>query len=665
MIMLQLTLTDYGPYAGEHTFDLATTPDKPIILVGGHNGGGKTTLFESVPLCLYGRRYSGLGRKAYEERLRRLVHRYGDHAMEPAMRRTSVRLTIQTNVEGELAEYRIRRSWGASKGHVSEELDVRKRSGDDTYDVLDSAEPDQWQAFVNGLIPPGIADLFFFDGEKVAQMAERDKERLAIRAAFNSLLGLEIVERLRRDLKVNLKRRLTADDGHIRAELDKLDTEKERAERAATSAAKARANRVSELDRIRARIRAAEERIEGLGGGYAEKRQTNRERLASKEAEAEALSRSITSLCGMELPFGLIPEQLDEVRRQMDSDVAEARRADQNKVVAGILDDVRTVMGKRGVRGEAAGAVLDAVRGFMPPDGSGPEVLGFSAVQRQRVRGVLERALGATRDEAAAASERYAAARREMERLQSMLDSAPADDEIGPLVTRVKELHADKGRFEAEIEHLDTEAARQEALVRHSNARMRDKLKSLYKSKQNERMAGLTRAVLATLEEYARRLRMKKISLLEGYVAEAARTLLHKRNFVGGVSIDTETFEATVYDTERSVIPRETLSQGELQMVATSVLWGLARASGRPLPFMIDTPLARLDARHRSNLTERFFPMASHQTLLFSTDTEIRPEDSGIRRYVSRAYTLRHDPDSAGTAVRDGYFSGGGDNEVR
>ena len=81
MIIRRLTLADYGPYAGEHSFELETIQNKPIILVGGRNGGGKTTLFESIPLCLYGHQYGRSGRRPYEERLRRLIHRYSDTRM--------------------------------------------------------------------------------------------------------------------------------------------------------------------------------------------------------------------------------------------------------------------------------------------------------------------------------------------------------------------------------------------------------------------------------------------------------------------------------------------------------------------------------------------------------------------------------------------------------
>ena len=665
MIIRRLTLADYGPYAGEHSFELETTQNRPIILVGGRNGGGKTTLFESIPLCLYGHQSGRSGRKHYEERLRRLIHRYSDTRMEPSEKRTFVQVTFQISSGGELAEYVVRRSWRASKDGISEELDVKRRE-DDKYKNLDHMEQDQWQSFVNGLVPPGIADLFFFDGEKVTQMAERGREHSTIRAAFNSLLGLETAERLREDLRTNLARNLTGDDRHIREELDRLEAEKEQAERTATRTKDTRARKGAELDHIRNDIQGMEDKIEGLGGGYAKKRQDMRERLASREAEAAILSKHIGTLCAAELPFGMIPKQVDEVLERMETDMIISQHATKTRLVTGILQRVRDVAAARNIPDDAAGYILEAIRESAPPQNDMAEVLGFSTVQRQKISGMAERSHTTTLEAAGATSKQYGQARREIERLRSMLESAPADDEIGPLVSEAAQFHAEAGRLEAEIEHLDMEAARQEVLIRHTNARIRDKLGSQYKNEKSRRMAQLTRAVDGALEKYAGRLRAKKIGLLERYVREAAQTLLHKRNFIGDISIDPETFEATVYDSDRNEIPRDTLSKGELQMMATSVLWGLARTSGRPLPFMIDTPLARLDAEHRSNLTERFFPLASHQILLFSTDTEIRADDyARIRRYVSRAYTIRHDPDSASTTVRKGYFWDRGGNEIR
>ena len=132
-------------------------------------------------------------------------------------------------------------------------------------------------------------------------------------------MGLETAERLREDLRTNLARNLTGDDRHIREELDKLEAEKDQAERTATRTKDTRTRKGAELDHIRSDIQEMEDKIAGLGGGYAKKRQDMRERLASREAEAAIISRRIGVLCAAELPFGMIPRQVDEVLKQMDA----------------------------------------------------------------------------------------------------------------------------------------------------------------------------------------------------------------------------------------------------------------------------------------------------------------------------------------------------------
>jgi DNA sulfur modification protein DndD len=92
-------------------------------------------------------------------------------------------------------------------------------------------------------------------------------------------------------------------------------------------------------------------------------------------------------------------------------------------------------------------------------------------------------------------------------------------------------------------------------------------------------------------------------------------------------------------------------------LLATSLLWGLARACRRPVPTVIDTPLGRLDSSHRRHLIERYFPKASHQVLLLSTDEEIvNTYYDALKPYVSRTYHLIHDEDFGKTKIKKGYF---------
>ncbi|MED5579907.1 MAG: DNA sulfur modification protein DndD, partial [Nitrospinota bacterium] len=83
----------------------------------------------------------------------------------------------------------------------------------------------------------------------------------------------------------------------------------------------------------------------------------------------------------------------------------------------------------------------------------------------------------------------------------------------------------------------------------------------------------------------------------------------------------------------------------------------LARSSGRPIPTIIDTPLGRLDSSHRNHFVERYFPSASHQVLLLSTDEEIvGPYFERLKPFVSRTFLMVHNEKSGKTHFEKGYF---------
>lgn len=166
--------------------------------------------------------------------------------------------------------------------------------------------------------------------------------------------------------------------------------------------------------------------------------------------------------------------------------------------------------------------------------------------------------------------------------------------------------------------------------------------------------AGKTRS---TMQEFLRRATERKIDRLSGTITESFRFLLRKRTLVERILIDPTTFAVTLYDNGGTALPRHRLSEGEKQIFAISMLWGLARSSSRPLPAVIDTPMARLDATHRQHLVERYFPKASHQVIILSTDTEVDKKYYDVLRpNLARAYQLDYDEKERATVGREGYF---------
>jgi DNA sulfur modification protein DndD len=167
-------------------------------------------------------------------------------------------------------------------------------------------------------------------------------------------------------------------------------------------------------------------------------------------------------------------------------------------------------------------------------------------------------------------------------------------------------------------------------------------------------LAGRTRDVM---REFLERATARRIDRLAARIAESFRYLLRKQTLVERVAIDPGNFGITLYDKGGRPLAKERLSEGEKQLFAIAILWGLSHASARPLPAIVDTPMARLDAAHRRNLVEQYFPNASHQVVILSTDTEVdRASYAALAPYVARAYHLVYDEAEKATTGVEGYF---------
>ena len=666
MIITKVILTDYGVYGGKNEFELAPVQDRPIILFGGTNGAGKTTFFEAIPLCLYGISSADrrITKKVYEEFLAKKIHRYQKSSVMAD--RASVAVQFKFYHNSKEVEYRVERSWQKSYGRTEERLDVKKRTGSSArFERLDAIEASHWQSFVSNLIPKGILRLFFFDGEKVVKMAKEGLEDAVIRDSFKSLLGIEVAEQLHADLQVNLTRSLTDGDKLLQEEIARCEAERQDTDKDVERLCERLAQRQTDMDALSNEIESAESDISKIGGTFASDRDGAKTRLGNARSGYEVARRRISDMCADALPLALIPGHLDELLKQMDSDSAMS----QDRAGARMLDEKIGAMSEM-LKDAYENAELSSsqkriitssmtrfVKKEKASEAEGVPMFGFSEYQTAAIRGIISRAnsklLPALRKETASLV-KYD---KEIITLESAIASAPADDEIGPLISRVADLNSRRGALQEEMNHMGEKIASNRALLQHIDTKMRDLVSKAHKGKKTREQIRLTHEVQKVLEEFIDRLRVKKIRLLEQYLLDAAGVLLHKKDLIHRIRIDPKSFEITIYDRDGRPKPKYLLSEGEKQMFATSVLWALAKTSGRPLPFMIDTPLARLDDAHRTSIVQRFLPAASHQTLVFSTDTEIEePEYKMMSSYLAKSYLLAFDEDAGSTSPRGGYF---------
>ncbi len=281
----------------------------------------------------------------------------------------------------------------------------------------------------------------------------------------------------------------------------------------------------------------------------------------------------------------------------------------------------------------------------------------WSPAQMEQILILIENSKKSTIQSLEELTKSYGIQKRALEKFAVVGKIKPEIEEIKSIMTKRDSFRDKERNLQEKFDQLESDLALSKTRLKMLNAKIRTSLDRQTSSERLSSGDGLAQSVLDVLSDYSQSLRNEKISLLEDNVLRGLEILLHKKDFIKKVTIDKETFAVKLYNSNDDEITKNMLSKGELQIYATALVWGLAKTSGRPLPFMIDTPLARLDVEHRSSLVESFFPETSQQTIVLSTDSEIDANYyEKLKPYISKSYTINFDSTTGKTKIHDGYF---------
>lgn len=659
MILDELVLHDFGVYGGRQFVPLAPTdPKRPIILFGGLNGGGKTTLLDALQLCLYGptARCSNRNGLPYDEFLRRSIH-HGAGAKEAA-----IEVAFRHTSNGAEHAIRLHRSWTAGHSGCRERFHVL-RGGE-----FDKLATEHWNEQVEDFIPARIAHLFLFDGEKIEGYADLDSAPALIATAIQNLLGLDIVERLTSDLLVLERRKRTeAKAPEERRALEDLASRIEELESSRRQLVSDRASAANMLDRRKADLSALDERYRREGGVLFEKRSELEVSASTADRHLEAIRKDLRELAAGVAPLLLVSDLLTGVaERNATEEVAIRDRL----TLAAITEEHEAILSLSALEQLSArerAAVQQALeerRAARHAAATQTTQLNLSNEARLLLSSLMSTELQSAevRLQDAVAQEREAVAA--FEHHKTALAAAPTYDSLAEVISareatqaELARLHAEQQQRTAEIERLDREIG--QLRDRHSRL-VEAEAWSQFADEDVRRLLTHSSRVRGTLGRFREAVVARHVERIEKLVLESFHQLIRKRSLVSSLRIDPQTFMLELHGGDGRPMTPERLSAGERQLLAIAILWGLGKASGRPLPTVIDTPLGRLDSRHREHLVKRYFPQASHQVLLLSTDEEITGHYlKALRPSIDRTFHLRFDEAEKRTVIETGYLSEG------
>jgi len=656
MIFKELVISNFRAFSGRQVLDLAPKKylgeNRPIVLFGGLNGSGKTSILMAIRVAIHGRQSLGRGtsRTQYYAFLKSCVHR--SHSALKCTQ-SSVELSFDHAHMGEVSEYRLVRTWEVgSSDQLSESLSLFKNG-----EYLEELSYEQCQSFLNEMIPPGVADLFLFDGEKIAELAE-DSNGEALSGALKKLVGIDLLETLQTDLKATQRRGLKRNADKVSlTEIDNLEKALFKAEEEMQAGRIRIAEWNSELRRIANLKDSKNNEMLSRGGAWAEGRDQDLRKEIELRTNQDAQKSNLRELLSSSIPFAFAPKFCAKVLKTIDGEV-EAQQQIQFE---------KTLNSKKAILKKAIVKELDAKQykviekilldTYVNNSTANTTLLhDVTPINMVQLSAALEDAkkAKAKADELAKSIDKL---ETELEMIERNISRAPDEEILTKLKIEFDDLLSQEVDLRTNLE-LEKKSLKSTTLHAINITQSLKKLtNAMNTANADARLMQLCKQSVDVVSDFSKVVTRRKLKQLETEFYESFKRLARKQDSIPRPVIDPKTFRVSLLNADHSEVDKNDMSAGEKQVYAIAMLDALGKISGKNLPIIIDTPLGRLDSKHRNNIVENYFPFASHQVIILSTDTEVH-ETYQVKLIdsISHSLKLEYSEKTKSTTVSDGYF---------
>ena len=661
--------------------------DKNLVIIGGLNGYGKTSILEALYLCLYGKDamvyLARAGLKTDETRgyPTFLEHAFNGEALRE--RRDTMMAKVIIN-KSKTKAIEVKRKWYFRPNGIwtgEEEAIVRdivrgvpgipridEKNNFHIVDLLDDF-----------FVPAHIAPFFFFDGEEVKRLADQNRVE-QVKQGLEGLLGVVLLR--------SLSERLRAFEAHERSgvssvdenKINKLNDDLTKNQQKLHDLNQKINDAVDEQNRFRAERQSLVERITAAGGGscdiatvkdLVEEREQHRNNLKNSQKKLEEM------LTGR-LPFHLVSKDLfekyneqikGEIRyftwesdkhslepRKVEFETAFLNQSDPEIIPE--LTEGQTNAIK--IRIDCAWASLF----YPPPDDCAKEIIHDYLYEplRQNVLGFINKIGLSNQDIQGSLNEQESFTQRidELGRKISILEGIDRDGTLTALKGELQQVQDRIDGISDELRSNERTKIAIEAQVTSQKAEYERERKKLHEFSPIRSLMEKSERVRKTIDAVIPNLFPLKVKELGRAMTTVFKQLSHKDQVAkieisdnGNTKIVSKSGKEITFDR----------SAGENQIFATALIAGLAQVSRVKAPMVVDTPLGRLDSLHRKNILDFWTNDKKRQVILLSQDEEIDHKYfKQIRDGVSKTYLLEHidvgDGIGRTTAKEDVYFTG-------
>lgn len=668
MIIKTIELKNFRIYHGRNTIDLSKNSERNIFIVSGWNGFGKTTFLMSLVWCLYGRQMEDvddLYRKEISEQggyvkyinnaLNRLAEVNGDYSFYVAI--TFTDLTIP---ELPCREIKIVRTYNKLTG-----------TGD-VIEILIDGYPNELtnevgpENFIRDFIlPKEIAKFFFFDAEKIVNLAEVNTldQRKKLSMAYSEVLGIKKYEDLKKELEeLQYKLRKDAANFKERNELIQLEADRHKFENLIEGNLKLLSEINENINTQKQELNGIQERLIKAGSSITVEELND---LKFREHElamrSDQLSEELKESFDL-VPFAIAGNVLLDVHSKLEQEanikLAEFQTENVSQKTESVINDLlNTEPGTSLVipfkikefyadtlriliRKHFFSEVLEVPENY--------EVLhDFSEPERKEFNVLVNNIKNSFKESFKRISGDNLQVRNELTAIRKRLRDAEANEE-DPLIA---ELKIKKETLEFEIEasqrkrfELENQNIALEKEIHGKGQQIQELSKRLKVSEQNKDKDEKASDLIHYLKNFIVTFKEEKKKSLEESILSGLHLLMHKKDFIAQVEVEiiNDIIDIKLFNVRGQEIRTGSLSKGEQQMYATALLRGLVEESDIDFPVFIDSPMQKFDEQHSENIVKYFYPSVSEQVVIFpliNKELSSREYDL-LKPNVAKAYLI-------------------------
>jgi len=622
MHLKKLEISNFGPYAGKHVIDFDTQGERNVILIGGNNGSGKTSLFNALKIALFGSHAYGYATNAntYIMMLKRMLN---NNQSQNEVQEYCLSVTYEVVERRTRNVYEIHRSWDV-ENNLEEHVQVTQN------DVsLSPGEKETFFQELKTIISPNLIDSIMFDGEQVASLVDKNHFSEHLKHVFNDCFNFSIFNNFNNDLwkyleKYQEQQSMTNDELNLLKNKQDVKTTKKQISFLSQKISALE----KEIKNDEIYIDNQLNKVKSLGGLTKTEIEKTKQSINESEQRRKDVFQSVKNFLDNYYVFAinskLLKETITQMKKELPYSLANQLRKLENDNET-MTSEMNQFMQKYSahssevIHKEASANTIDEL-----------EALYNNSANEERLKDHYRSFCNITEEST-----------KHYDKRKALLLSTE-NKEIIQLTEEISQRSEDVSHKREELDSLQNEKDELMVELNHLKDQVEKFEKNVYNTTKKSKSFITAQNLLKINEAYIKKETERQVYLIEKLALKAFNEVTNKANYISYMNINPSTFDITLYGSDNQMYSMDYLSAGEKQIMIAAIIKSIIDLSKRRLPFVFDTPLARLDAKNRISFAKNIIQSISSQVIILSTDEEfVGSTLSSISDYISKRYLLQ------------------------